>query len=97
MPKSININPAELSAAGKISFTDIPVNAYDKTVSQARAEFADADLVRIYRDITILREFEDMLNQIKTRRPMAALKHHIRGRRICRWGRRPQRLDRHIC
>ena len=66
MPKSINICPAELSASGKITFTDVPVNVYSKKVKDVRKEYTDADLVRIYRDITILREFEGMLNQIKT-------------------------------
>jgi len=66
MPKSINIDPVELKRKSTIKFTDIPVNTYDKPIAKARKEFADADLLRIYRDITILREFEHMLNQIKT-------------------------------
>jgi 2-oxoisovalerate dehydrogenase E1 component len=66
MPKSLNINPAELKKSGEIKFSDIPVNQYKKTVKQARSEYSDKELVRIYRDITILREFEHMLNQIKT-------------------------------
>ncbi|MCL2360392.1 MAG: thiamine pyrophosphate-dependent enzyme [Defluviitaleaceae bacterium] len=66
MPKSLNINPTELQKSGKLSFTDIPVNSYNKKVSDARKDYSDKDLVRIYRDITILREFEHMLNQIKT-------------------------------
>jgi 2-oxoisovalerate dehydrogenase E1 component len=66
MPKSLHINPAELRKSGKLTFADIPVNAYGKTVTQARNDFTDAELIRIYRDITILREFEHMLNQIKT-------------------------------
>jgi len=66
MPKSLYVCPDELKARGKIEFSDIPVNTYDKSVSDVRGEFSDADLVRIYRDITILREFEHMLNQIKT-------------------------------
>jgi len=74
MPKSINISPAELSAATKIVFDDIPVNTYNKTIAQARTDFADSSLVRIYRDITILREFEDMLNQIKTQEAYRSVK-----------------------
>jgi len=66
MPKSLNISPAELMKSGKIKFKDIPVNSYQKTVTQARKDYTDNDLTRIYRDITILREFEHMLNQIKT-------------------------------
>ncbi|MGE4485952.1 MAG: thiamine pyrophosphate-dependent enzyme [Oscillospiraceae bacterium] len=66
MSKSIYIDPAATRAPGKIKFKDIPVNVYNKTVSQERKNYSDEDLVRIYRDITILREFESMLNQIKT-------------------------------
>ncbi len=66
MPKSLFVDPAETLAAGKIKFKDIPVNAYNKTVADERKKFGDDNLVRIYRDIAVLREFESMLNQIKT-------------------------------
>ncbi len=66
MPKNLFVDPAEVRAAGKIKFKDIPVNAYNKTIADERKKFSDDDLVRIYRDIAILREFESMLNQIKT-------------------------------
>ena len=66
MPKSLFVDPKETLASGKISFNDIPVNAYNKTIKEERSRYSDADLVRIYRDITVLREFESMLNQIKT-------------------------------
>jgi len=58
MPKSLNIDPAALKAKGSVKFADIPVNAYSKTVSDVKDEFGDENLLRIYRDITILREFE---------------------------------------
>ncbi|MBO5743265.1 MAG: dehydrogenase, partial [Clostridia bacterium] len=60
------VDPAETRAKGKIKFKDIPVNVYNKTIAEERKRFKDEDLVRIYRDITVLREFESMLNQIKT-------------------------------
>jgi len=66
MPKSLYVDPIETRAAGKIKFQDIDVCAYNKTVKEERKNFSDADLIRIYRDITILREFESMLNLIKT-------------------------------
>ncbi len=66
MPKSLFVDPAETRAPGKITFEDIPVNVYNKTVKEERKRFSDDDLVRIYRDIAILREFESMLNLIKT-------------------------------
>ena len=66
MPKSLFVDPSEVRAAGKITFNDIPVNTYNKSIKDERGKFSDDDLVRIYRDIAILREFESMLNQIKT-------------------------------
>ncbi len=66
MPKSLFVDPALTRAAGKITFEDIPVNVYNKTIKEERKRYSDDDLVRIYRDITVLREFESMLNQIKT-------------------------------
>ena len=66
MPKSLFVDPAETLAPGKITFNDIPVNQYNKTIKDERKRYSDDDLVRIYRDITVLREFESMLSLIKT-------------------------------
>ncbi|MDR1801673.1 MAG: dehydrogenase [Lachnospiraceae bacterium] len=66
MPDTMFIHPDTLKEKGAIHFTDIPVNAYQKTVKEERKNYSDDDLKRIYRDITILRAFESMLNQIKT-------------------------------
>ena len=66
MPKSLFVDPAETLAPGKITFKDIPVNQYNKTIKEERGRYSDDDLVRIYRDITVLREFESMLSLIKT-------------------------------
>ena len=68
MPKSLYIDPDKMRAAGKIEFQDIPVNVYNKSIKDELKEgnFTKEDLIRIFRDMTICREFEDMLNQIKT-------------------------------
>ena len=66
MPKNLYVDPNYMRKAGKIEFNDIPVNAYNKTIKEERSRYSDEDLVRIYRDITVLREFESMLNLIKT-------------------------------
>lgn len=66
MPKSLFVDPAATRAAGKITFEDIPVNAYKKTIAQEKKNFSNDDLVRIFRDISVLREFETMLSLIKT-------------------------------
>jgi 2-oxoisovalerate dehydrogenase E1 component len=68
MPKTLFIDPETLLKNGEIKFSDIPVNVYNKSIADEIAEgnYTNEDLIRIYRDMTILREFEDMLNQIKT-------------------------------
>ena len=68
MPKSLYVDPVEARKAGKIKFQDIPVCTYKKTVKQELEEgnYTKADLIRIYRDMAICREFEYMLTQIKT-------------------------------
>lgn len=68
MPKSLYVDPDKMRAEGKITFKDIPINVYKKTVKEEVEEgnYTKEDLLRIYRDMSICREFEDMLNQIKT-------------------------------
>lgn len=67
MPKSQFINPNEVRKPGMIEFKPIPVNQYDRSISDERSRFSDDDLLRIYRDMVVIREFETMLNLIKTR------------------------------
>ncbi len=66
MPKSQYLDPQVLRAKSKITFTDIPVNQYDKTIEDEKGNFSNDDFMRIFRDMAIIREFETMLNSIKT-------------------------------
>ncbi|MGE5581859.1 MAG: thiamine pyrophosphate-dependent enzyme [Bacillota bacterium] len=66
MPKSQFINPDEVRKSGWIKFNDIPVNQYHKTIAEEKTNFSTGDFLRIYRDMAIIREFETMLNSIKT-------------------------------
>ncbi|MBN1158126.1 MAG: dehydrogenase [Bacteroidales bacterium] len=65
MPKSQFIDPSIIRKPGKITFGAIPVNQYKKTIIEERKNYKDEDLIRIFRDMTIIREFEIMLNDIK--------------------------------
>ena len=67
MPKSIIIEPERVFASETIHFTDIPVNAYNKSVNEELAEYSSADLLDIWRDMCAIREFETVLNEIKTK------------------------------
>ena len=66
MPKVQYINPEEVRKPGQIEFTPIPVNQYNKTIEEEKANFSNEDLVRIFHDMVVIREFETMLNLIKT-------------------------------
>lgn len=66
MPKSQFIDPNVMRKSGKVTFTDIPVNQYNKTITEEKKNFKTEDFLRIYRDMAVIREFETMLNAIKT-------------------------------
>ena len=67
MPKIQYINPEEVRKAGQITFQPIPVNQYNKTVEEEKKNFTNDELIRIFHDMVVIREFETMLNLIKTR------------------------------
>jgi len=67
MPKSILIAPQEAFASGSIRFTEIPMNAYRFTPAEEQKIFSPADLLAIWRDMCAIREFEIILQEIKTK------------------------------
>ncbi|WP_167619552.1 alpha-ketoacid dehydrogenase subunit alpha/beta [Maribellus sediminis] len=67
MPKVQYINPDEVRKPGQLEFKPIPVNQYSKTVEEEKENFTNEELVKIYHDMVVIREFETMLNLIKTR------------------------------
>ncbi len=66
MPKSQFINPDEARKAGELTFKPIPINQYKKTIKEEKKNFSKEDFLRIYHDMALIREFETMLNLIKT-------------------------------
>ncbi len=66
MPKSQFIDPKEARKAGELTFKPIPINQYKKTVKEEKKNFSKEDFLRIYHDMSLIREFETMLNLIKT-------------------------------
>jgi 2-oxoisovalerate dehydrogenase E1 component len=67
MPKSIVIEPEKVFARETIRFSEIPVNAYSKSVQEELAEYSAEDLLNIWWDMCAIREFESALQDIKTR------------------------------
>ncbi len=66
MPKSLFIDPDNARKKGEIKFKSIPVNHYSKSIEDEKCVYSKDDFLRIYRDMLIIREFETMLNLIKT-------------------------------
>lgn len=66
MTKILNIDPNQTRAKGFIKFTDIPVNQYSKTIEQEKENYTNEAFVRMFRDMAVIREFETMMNAIKT-------------------------------
>ena len=66
MTKCLEVLPEKMRAKGTIKINDIPMNTYQKTVSDEKANFTPEQFKNIYRDMWVVREFETMLNSIKT-------------------------------
>ena len=65
MPRSQYVDPAAKRAPGKITFTDIKVNEYQKTVRDELGNYTREEFISIYHDMLLIREFENMINSIK--------------------------------
>ncbi|NLZ70270.1 MAG: dehydrogenase [Clostridiaceae bacterium] len=66
MTKALFNDPRELRRPGEIKFKSIPVNQYQKTVKDELNNYTAEEFIQIYHDMRLIREFETMLNMIKT-------------------------------
>ena len=62
MPKSQFIDPSVMRAPGFVHFEDIPVNRYNKTIAEEKANYSTEDFLRIYHDMSVIREIKTMNN-----------------------------------
>jgi 2-oxoisovalerate dehydrogenase E1 component len=67
MPKSIIIEPEQAFARDTIHLSDIPVNAYQKSLAEEVAAQSREDLLAMWQDMCAIREFESILQEIKTK------------------------------
>jgi 2-oxoisovalerate dehydrogenase E1 component len=79
MPKVEFIDPKEERKSTFINFDPIPVNQYQKTVAEEKENFTNEELVNIFRDMAVIREFETMLNQIKVSGEYNGISYHHPG------------------
>ncbi len=73
------IRPEEVRRAGHVSFSPIPINQYARTMADEMGRFAAPDLIRIYRDMAIIRAFENMLQEVKIQRGYKGSPYDHRG------------------
>ncbi|MEA4870974.1 MAG: thiamine pyrophosphate-dependent enzyme [Christensenella sp.] len=66
MSKQLFIDPNVVRKPETLSFPPIPVNQYQKTVKDEKKNYSKEEFLNIYRDMAYIREFETMLNLIKT-------------------------------
>ena len=66
MAKQLFIDPNVVRQPDTLTFPPIPVNQYQKTVKDEKKNFTKEEFLHIYRDMAYIREFETMLNLIKT-------------------------------
>ena len=79
MPKSLTIDPSEVRQRSVIKSQEIPVNAYAATPEHEAEKYGGENLVRIYRDMVYIREFESMLDGVKKEGSYRGLEYDHRG------------------
>jgi len=79
MPKVQFMDPDASRKSGELTFKPIPVNQYNKTIAQEKKNFSTEDFLRIYHDMVVIREFETMLNLIKTTGEYSGIKYDHPG------------------
>ncbi len=79
MPKSIEVLPNRFTGSHSLEVPEIPVYAYRQSLAEERSRYADHELVDVLRHMLILREFETMLNAIRSRGEYKDVKCNYRG------------------
>lgn len=79
MSKTLFIDPSEIRKSGWITFENIPVNQYNKTIEEEKINFSKEDFLRIYRDMAVIREFETMLHSVRTTGEYEGIKYKYTG------------------
>ncbi|MBQ7599560.1 MAG: dehydrogenase [Clostridia bacterium] len=79
MPKSQYVDPGKVFTPGFIEFEKIPLCQYKKTLAEEKKIYSKEDFLRIYHDMRTIREFETMLNEIKTKSEYNGVKYNNPG------------------
>ncbi len=79
MTKSLFIDPKEVRKAQFLKIKDIPLNQYKPNLNKELEKLGQQRLINIYYHMLIIREFESMLNLIKTQGSYQGIKYNHQG------------------
>ncbi len=79
MTKAILIDPTEVRQKTVLKSVEIPLNAYEPDPAAEARKFGRDGLVRIYRDMLFIREFETMLDRIKKEGVYEGIEYNHKG------------------
>jgi len=79
MPKSMFVDPSGVRASGRIDIPSIPINQYKSDYKAELGRFGADGLVALWSDMVRIREFETMLNEIKTKGGWNGVEYNHRG------------------
>jgi 2-oxoisovalerate dehydrogenase E1 component len=79
MPKHIVVNPAAVRQRAQLEIRSIPVNQYQPDFAAERARFGVDELRRLWLDMVYIREFESMLNSLKTTGAWQGISYNHKG------------------
>ncbi|MEA5004584.1 MAG: dehydrogenase, partial [Christensenella sp.] len=86
MPKSLVVDPKAVRTPGTLTFADIPLNVYQKTLKDVKKQFPEEDLKHIFEDMRLIREFETMLEGIRTVKTYNGIEYSYTGPAHCSHG-----------
>lgn len=79
MPKSQIVEPSKERKSGTISIAEIPLNQYQQDLAKEKENYGAESLVGMYEDMLLIREFENMLQSIKTQGAYEEIEYDHKG------------------
>ncbi len=79
MPKALVVDPKEVRKGGVVEIGDISLNQYQPDPKKEIAKYGKERLARVYYDMLTIREFETMLNDIKTKGSYRGIEYDHKG------------------
>ena len=79
MPKVQYIDPNTAFASGQLDIPAIPICQYDQSIADERSRYSDGQLVGVWEDMCLIREFETMLSKIKMEQVYEGIEYNHKG------------------